>query len=104
MNRLKLNSWQRRRLCDQLKVTSDARTYRRTLAMLELDRRRSAADIGAMLGVTRQSVRNWAAAFVREPDSSVLCDEDRSGRPPLFGITPRNGQNRTLRADEGGWP
>jgi transposase len=54
------------------------------LAVLELDRGRSAADIAAMLGVTRQSVHNWSAAFVREPDPSVLCDEDRSGRPPLL--------------------
>jgi transposase len=84
MSRLKLTHWQRRRLRQQLKATSDARTYRRTLAVLELDRGHSAADIAAMLGVTRQSVHNWAAAFVHEPDPSVLCDADRSGRPPLL--------------------
>ena len=84
MSRLKLKHWQRRRLRQQLKATSDARTYRRTLAVLELDRGRSAADIAAMLGVTRQSVHNWAAAFAREPDPSALRDEDRSGRPPLL--------------------
>ena len=84
MSRLKLKHWQRRRLRRQLRSTSDARTYRRTLAVLELDRGRSAADVAAMLGVTRQSVHNWAAAFVREPDPSALRDEDRSGRPPLL--------------------
>jgi transposase len=84
MSGLKLTYWQRRRLHKQLKATSDARTYRRTLAVLELDRGRSAADIAAMLGVTRQSVHNWAAAFVRDPDPAVLRDEDRSGRPPLL--------------------
>jgi transposase len=84
MSRFKLMHWQRRRLRQQLKDTSDARTYRRTLAVLELDRGRSAADIAAMLGVTRQSVQNWAAAFVREPDPSTLRDADRSGRPPLL--------------------
>ena len=84
MSRLKLKHWQRRRLRQQLKATSDARTYRRTLAVLELDRGGSAAHIASMLGVTRQSVHNWAAAFVRDPDPSVLCDEDRSGRPPLL--------------------
>ncbi len=84
MGRLKLKHWQRRRLHQQLKSTSDARTYRRTLAVLELDRGRSAADIAAMLGVTRQGVHNWAAAFVREPDPSTLRDEDRSGRPPIL--------------------
>lgn len=84
MSRLKLTHWQRRRLHQQLKVTSDARTYRRTLAVLELDRGRSAADIAAMLGVTRQSVHNWAAAFAHEPDPLTLRDEDRSGRPALL--------------------
>lgn len=37
-----------------------------------------------MLGVTRQSVHNWAAAFARETDPAVLRDEVRSGRPPLL--------------------
>jgi transposase len=84
MSRLKLTHWQRRRLHQQLKSTSDARTYRRTLAVLELDRGRSAADIAAMLGVTRQSVHNWAAAFAHEPDPLTLRDEGRSGRPALL--------------------
>src|SRR4051812_31356261 len=84
MSRLKLTHWQRRRLHQQLKSTSDARTYRRILAVLELDRGRSAADIAAMLGGTRQSVYNWAAAFVQHPDPSVLADDPRSGRPPIL--------------------
>lgn len=84
MSRLKLKHWERRRLRQQLKAASDARTYRRTLAVLELDRGRSAIDIAATLGVTRQSVHNWAAAFAREPAPSALADEDRSGRPPLL--------------------
>jgi transposase len=84
MSRLKLTHWQRRSLHQQLKSTSDARTYRRTLAVLELDRGRSAADIAGMLGVTRQSVHNWAAAFTHEPDPLTLRDEDRSGRPALL--------------------
>jgi transposase len=84
MSRLKLKHWQRHRLYQQLKGTPDARTYRRTLAVLELDRGRSAAEIAAMLGMTRQSVHNWAAAFAREPDPAVLRDEDRSGRPPVL--------------------
>ena len=68
MSRLKLTYWQRRRLHQQLRSTSNARTFQRTLAVLELDRGRSAIDIAAMLGVTRQSVHNWASAFAREPD------------------------------------
>lgn len=84
MGRLKLTHRQRRRLSEQLRGTSDARTYRRTLALLELDRGRSAADIAAMLGVTRQSIHNWASDFASEPAPAVLRDAPRSGRPPLL--------------------
>jgi transposase len=84
MSRLKLNHWQRSRLRRQLKAASDARLYRRTLAVLELDRGRPAADIADMLGVTRQSVHNWAAAFARDFDPAALGDDERSGRPPLL--------------------
>jgi transposase len=52
--------------------------------VLELDRGRSVADIAEMLGVTRQSVHNWAAAFVRESDPSALTDDYRQGRPRLL--------------------
>jgi transposase len=84
MSRLKLTYWQRRRLRRQLKEATDARLYRRTLAVLELDRGRSAADIADMLGVTRQSVSNWATASAHDLDPSALADRDRSGRPRLL--------------------
>src|SRR4051812_46555301 len=99
MSRFKLTYWQRRRLRRQLKAADDARTYRRTLAVLELDRGRPAADIAAMLGVTRQSVHNWAAAFAREADPADLADRPRSGRPSelfeetesaLWSLMPRS--------------
>jgi transposase len=84
MGRFKLSRWQRRRLRLQLQAASDARLYRRTLAVLELDRGRSAADIADMLGVTRQSVHNWAAVYARESDPSALGDGRRRGRPRLL--------------------
>jgi transposase len=83
-SRLKLNQRQRTRLRRQLKTASDARLYRRTLAVLELDRGRSPAEIAEMLGVTRQSVHNWARLYTRDFDPSDLDDEDRTGRPPLL--------------------
>jgi transposase len=81
MSRYKLKPWQRRRLRRQLKEADDAGTYRRTLAVLELDRGRSAADVAAMLAVTRQSVHNWAAAYAHDHDPAALEDRHRSGRP-----------------------
>jgi hypothetical protein len=59
MSRLNLTPWQRRRLQRQLAQTRDARLYRKTLAVLEFDHGRSAADIARMLGVTRQTVYDW---------------------------------------------
>jgi transposase len=84
MSRLKLTYRQRRHLRQQLKATPDARTYRRVLAVLELDRGRSAAAVAAMLGVARQSVHNWASAFVRDPGPAALREGDHTGRPPLL--------------------
>lgn len=84
MSRFKLNHWQRRRLQRQLRETSDVRLYRKTLAMLELDRGRSAADIAQMLGVTRQTVHNWAVAYARQFDPSALVDHYGQGRPRLL--------------------
>jgi hypothetical protein len=63
MSRLKLTSWQRRRLRRQLAETHDARLYRRTLAVLEFDHGRSAADIARMLGVTRKCIYDWVGAY-----------------------------------------
>lgn len=84
MSRLQLTYWQRRRLRRQLAGTRDAHLYRRTLAVLEFDRGRSAADIAAMLSVTRQSVYNWVDAYTEALDPAVLADTDRPGRPPLL--------------------
>lgn len=84
MGRFRLSRWQRRRLRLRLQAASDARLHRRTLAALELDRGRPAADIADMLGVTRQSVHNWATAYARESDPSALGDGHRRGRPRLL--------------------
>lgn len=84
MNRLKLTTYQRRRLQHLLQQTSDARVYRRTLAVLEYNRGQSMPQIAEMLGVTRQSVYNWVAAYLRSWDLRTLHDAARSGRPRLW--------------------
>jgi len=80
MSRLKLTSWQRRRLQRQLAAAQDARLFRRTLAVLEFDSGRSATDIARMLGVTRQSVYNWVEAYTQDHDPASLEDEQGRGR------------------------
>ena len=84
MSRLKLTSWQRRRLRRQLAETRDARLYRRTLAVLEFDYGRSAADIARMLGVTRKCIYDWVGAYLKGRDPASLEDEAGRGRHPLL--------------------
>jgi transposase len=85
VSQLQLSYYQRQRLRRQLAQASDARLYRRTLAVLEFDRGRSATDIAGMLGVTRQSVSNWVAVYAATRDPAVLADALRPGRPLLLG-------------------
>jgi len=84
MSWLNLTSWQRRRLRRQLAETEDVRVLRRTLAVLEFDHGRSAADIARMLGVTRQSIYGWVEVYSRDHDPTSLEDEAGRGRPPLL--------------------
>src|SRR3954470_6217891 len=84
MGRLNLTSWQRRRLRRQLAKTRDARLFRRTLAVLEFDDGRSAADIARMLGVTRQAVYDWIEAYTEGHAPASLEDRAGRGRPRLL--------------------
>jgi transposase len=78
MSQLHLTSWQRHRLRRQLSEAEDVRLFRRTLALLELDYGRPAADIARMLGVSRQTVYNWLEAYTEAYDPTAL--EDNRGR------------------------
>jgi transposase len=82
MSKVELTAKQRRTLRSRLRYASDARLYRRLLAILESDRGMSVSEIAELLGVSDQSVYNWIARFRRSRDSSVLSDAPRSGRPP----------------------
>jgi transposase len=81
---IKLEKWQRYELRRQLKETVDVRLYRRTLAVLELDRGRSVAEVADMLGVTRQSVYNWALSHARDTAPVAAMNRARKGRPRLL--------------------
>lgn len=84
MSLLDLTSWQRQRLRRQLVETRAARLFRRTLAVLEYDAGRSAAELARMLGVTRPSIYNWVADYTADDDPTSLEDADGRGRPPLL--------------------
>ena len=78
MSQLHLTSRQRHRLRRHLSTTEDVRLFRRTLAVLEFDYGRPAADIARMLGVSRQTVYNWLEAYTETRDPTAL--EDHRGR------------------------
>jgi len=84
MSIVQLTSSQRRRLRTQLRRATDAGYYRRLLAILELDRGQTVAEVAALLQVTRQSVYNWARSFEACPDPAVLQDHYGIGRPSAW--------------------
>src|SRR5437588_787451 len=83
MDGFTLTGWQRRRLERQLREADDVPLYRRTAALLEVARGRSAAEVARTLGVSRQSVYNWVAAYAA---GHALLAEDETDLllfPPL---------------------
>lgn len=84
MSLVHLTPWQRRKPRTQLRRADEASYYRRLLALLELDRGRSVAEVAQALCVTRQSVYNWARAFAACPDPAVLRDRYGIGRPSAW--------------------
>ena len=84
MDQLILTYWQRRHLQQQLRQAAAVPVYRRTLALLELDRGRPVAEVAQAVGVSRQSVYNWVAAYVADHDPAALAEGSRSGRPSAW--------------------
>ena len=106
MTYLQLTPWQRRRLQDQLRRTSDARVHRRTLAILEFDRGRRVADSAQGLRVSRQSIYGWLEAYAATRQPAALADAERGGRPALLQ-NQAQGLLQSLLAlppQELGWP
>jgi transposase len=94
MDSLKLNTWERRRLRRQLRATRDARIYRRTLAILEVDRGRPVGDVATSFGVEPRTIYYWIEAYLQDHDPASLADGERTGRPSLWD----DGLDRRLRA------
>jgi transposase len=81
---LKLTYWQRQGLQRQLRQASEARVYRRLLALLLLDRGDSPAQVAETLGVARRTVYYWLAAYTRAYNPADLDDAPGAGRPTLW--------------------
>jgi transposase len=62
---------------------------KRIVALLELDRGVSPADVAAHLGVTRQTLYNWTRRFDTGGGLRALYDRARRGRPPKLSAPVR---------------
>jgi transposase len=81
---VRLTSSQRRQLSARLRATEDAGYGRRLLAILALDEGESASEVAERLGVTRQTVYNWARAFETGGRATALEDRYAGGRPSVW--------------------
>jgi putative transposase len=60
-----------------------AKTYKRALALLELDRGRTFTEVAATVGVTKQTASTWAKKY-QAMGLDMLTDKPRPGRPKLI--------------------
>lgn len=84
MNLIDLSSRDRSALRRMLREAKEVDHYQRVLAILELDRGRSATQVAETLGVTRQSVYNWAKLWSAEGDPLGLKSQWGEGRPTCW--------------------
>jgi putative transposase len=60
-----------------------AKTYKRALALLELDRGRTFTEVAAIVGVVIPTVSTWAKKY-KESELEMLTDKPRPGRPTVI--------------------
>lgn len=65
------------------KGTLPAKTYKRAIALLELDRGRTFTEVAEIVGVVIQTASAWAQKY-KETGLEFLTDKPRSGRPTVI--------------------
>lgn len=89
MRDFRLTARQRELLRAALKSGRDGAVVKRIVALLELDRGVPVGDMAERLGVTRQTVYNWARRFEAGGGLRALCDRARRGRTPKLSLPMR---------------
>lgn len=84
MSSLRLTDAQRRRLEQQLRDTTDAGLFRRTLAVLEAAAGRPIAEIARMLHTSRVSIYHWIACYDQAHSPTALADRRGGNHPSLW--------------------
>jgi transposase len=103
MTAMILHPRHRRQLQQQLKHARDASLYRRLLAVLQIGQGKPVAEVAQALGVTRQSIYNWVAAYAATGDPLALVDAARSGRPSSWTPDLQDHLRTLLRASPTRW-
>jgi transposase len=65
-----------------------AKTFKRALGLLELNRGKTFADVAQLVGVVPQTVSKWATKYKTE-GLTFLTDKPRSGRPATITSVER---------------
>lgn len=103
MGTLLLTATQRDQLEHQLRDTSDAGVFRRTLAVLEAANGRSIAEIARLLRTSRPSVYEWLETYRATPDPGSLLDHRGGNRPTLWTEELRALLAASLAGPPGHW-
>jgi transposase len=99
MSLLSLTPRQRSRLLAQLRRTRDARVYRRTLALLQLDAGFPVAHVARLHAVDRRSIYHWIGRYAQSHDPRALVNREGSGRPTVWSEDLEALLRNILRAD-----
>lgn len=83
MGKHRLTEQQRSHLLQTLHHTSDARLYRRLLAIVQLDRGKPVAQVAQLLDVGRTSIYCRLQRFLAATQSQAVPDRPGRGRPRL---------------------
>lgn len=97
MERFTLTMRQRQEMQRSLTHCSEQRVCRRLLALLDVDRGRSIAEIARSLQVDRRSIHNWVRAYRLAGGVEALSDQPRPGRPSLWDDALRTLLEEVLR-------
>jgi transposase len=84
MNNPLLTVYQRRKIRQLLRDTTDARLYQRLLALLEVDRGKPVSEVARLLNVSAQTIYNWIGRYSDQGDMAALADQYGVGRPTVW--------------------
>ena len=70
------------------KGSTTAKMYKRSLALLELNRGKTFTEVAQVVGVTKQTASTWAEKY-RQSGLAFLTDKPRSGRPNTIDSVDR---------------